>query len=716
MLLSCLIYVRRPRMLRLRMLRFPVLPGLYLVSAVLSAASPISLLAQQAAPPSPPSTVPATPQPAQPQAVHLKDYSVPRAAFPRVLQPYTPQEVAKPNLGNSPRIDSLMRDGKIYLSIDDAVALALENNLDLDIARYNLNIADADLLRAKSGASILGVNTGIVQNTPGGGVGGLGGTVGSGTGGTTVAAGGAGTGTNGLVSSTLGIGAPITSFDPALTATVQLDKNDTESVSVFSPVPVVAQNTYTSNFGYTQGFEWGGALTGAFNNTHLTTNNPTSLLTPQLGSSFQFRFTQNLLQGFGFLPNTRFIRIARNNREISDVAFRLQIITTVDQIENMYWDLVYAYENVRVQQESLTYAQKALDDSKRQAQVGTVPPIQVVSSQSTVATGQQNLIVAQNNLQLQQLLMKNALSRSIEDPVLAEADVIPTSIFLVPQEEPVTPIQDLINDALRHRAELVESRIDLQSRDINTKAVRNAMLPTLQAFAYYGGSGVGGDVNALVPTCSATSGSFCFNPAKAPPPFQNSNSVGYGGTLNQLVNSTSPDKGVGLALNIPLRNRLAQSNQVRAELEYRQAQVRQLQLENQVRIEVRNAQFDVRQNRVSVQAAQSAVDLARQTLDADQQKLKVGLTTQTAILQDAATLTTGESNLVSAKAAYEKSRIELDRATGLLLDHAGIDVADATRGQVTHLPNVPYVAPRQDAQPEAPQAPNPETQPPGGQM
>ena len=184
------------------------------------------------------------------------------------------------------------------------------------------------------------------------------------------------------------------------------------------------------------------------------------------------------------------------------MAFRLQVITTVDQIENMYWDLVYAYENVRVQQESLTYAQKALEDSKRQAQVGTAPPIQVVSSQSTVATDQQNLIVAQNNLQLQQLLMKNALSRSIEDPLLAEADVIPTSVMLVPPQEPVIPIQDLINDALQHRAELVESRIDLNSRDINIKAVRNAMLPTLQAFAYYGGSGVGGDVNPAVPNCA----------------------------------------------------------------------------------------------------------------------------------------------------------------------------------------------------------------------
>jgi len=388
------------------------------------------------------------------------------------------------------------------------------------------------------------------------------------------------------------------------------------------------------------------------------------------------------------LPNTRFIRIAKNNREISDVAFRLQVITTVDQVENMYWDLVYAFENVRVQQESLTYAQKALDDTRSQVKVGTVPPIQLVSAQSTLATDQQNLIVAQNNLQLQELLMKNAITRSIDDPVLAEADVVPTSTMEVPQEEAVVPIQDLINDALQHRAELVETRIDLNSRDINYKAVRNAMLPTLAAYAYYGGSGVGGDLNSQ---CT-----FGGNPCTAPPVFNGQNSVGYAGTLNQLVNSTAPDKGIGLSLNIPIRNRVAQSNQVRAELEYRQAQVRQHQLENQVRIEVRNAQFDVKQNRAAVQAAQSAVDLARQTLDADQQKLKVGLTTQTVILQDAATLTTGESNLVSAKAAYEKSRIELDRATGLLLEHEGIDVADATKGEVTHLPNVPYVAPRQD--------------------
>jgi outer membrane protein len=682
---------------------------LWTALAILACVQSSPLLCAQDVPAAP--TPQAAPPPAQPQQVHLQDYSKPRSAFPHFLQPYQSQEVAQPNLANAPRIDSLMRDGKVYLSIDDAVALALENNLDIDIARYNLNIADTDYLRAKSGASILGVNAGIVQNTPGGGVGGLGGTVGSGTGGTTVAPSGVGTGTNGLVSSTLGIGSTITSFDPIVTSTLQLDKNDSESVSSLAPVPILAQNTYTANFAYTQGFQWGTALSVGFNNTHVTTNSPTSLLTPDLASNFQFRITQNLLQGFGSLPNLRFIRIAKNNREISDVAFRLQIITTVDQIEDMYWDLVYAYENVRVQQEALTYAQKALTDTKQQAQVGTVPPIQVVSAQSTVSTDEQNLILAQNNLELEKLLVKNALSRSIEDPMLAEADVIPTSTMQVPQEEAVVPIQELINEALAHRAELVESRIDLNSRDLSSKAVRNAMLPTLDAFAYYGGSGVGG--NVALPACPAgTASPTCFT--TLPPPFQTTNTVGYGGTLKQLVNSTAPDKGIGLTLSIPLRNREAQANQVRAELEYRQAQVRLHQLENQVRIEVRNAQFDVKQNRASVQAAQYAVDFSRQTLDADQQKLKVGLTTTTAILQDASVLTTSESNLVSAKAAYEKSRVELDRATGLLLDHSGIDIADATRGQVTHLPKVPYVEPRQDVNPAGPPAQSPQSS--GGQL
>ena len=680
----------------------------------------ISSFAQQAssnpqtAPQASAVVLPQSPQPvaAQGSGDIVKDYSKPRSSFPNVLAPYRPGVVPPPNLKNTTRIDQLLHDGKIMLSINDAIALTLENNLDIVLARYNLNIADTDVLRAKGGANILGVNTGIVQNTPGGGTGGLSGNVGSGTGGTSVAAGGVGTGTNGLVSSTLGIGAPITSFDPTVTATLQMDRDLAESSSVLTPVPVVNTNTGTANFSYLQGFHWGTDLSVGFNNSHITTSNPTSSFTPSLASSFQVKVSQELLQGFGFLANTRFIRIAKNNREISDVAFRLQIITTVDQIENLYWNLVYAYENVKVQQEALAFAQQTLEDNKRQVQFGTMAPIQVVNAQSVVSTDQQNVILAQTNLELQELLMKNALARDLEDPTLAAAEVIPTSVMQLPPQEPLAPMKDLINDALAHRAELSESRIDLNSREINNKAVRNAMLPTLSAYAYYGGSGIGGNVSpvTLPPACLSPASALgkCFSPETAAPPFRNGGPVGYGSTLDQLVTSAAPDKGLGLTLNIPLRNRVAQADQVRAELEYRQAQVRLQQLENQVRIEVRNAQFDTQQNRASVDAAQAAVDFQRQTLDADQKKLAVGVGTSTAVLQDQSALTTAESNLVSAMAAYEKAQVEMDRATGLLLDHAGIIMADAERGQVTQMPNVPYVAARENPQSVMPPAQQPQ--------
>jgi outer membrane protein len=641
----------------------------------------------------PASTPVQAPQPQQ----FATDYTKPRSHFPNPLAPYEPRHVPPPGLNNTPRIEQLMHNGKIMLTIDDAVALALENNLDIAIARYTLNIADTDVLRAKSGANILGVPFGVVQNTPGGGVGGLGGTVGSGIGGTSVAAGGIGAGTNGLVSSTLGIGSPISSFDPILTGTLQWDHNDTLASSVFTGVPVLAQNTQNYNFAYSQGLQSGTNLSVGFNNSRITTNGPFTNFSPLINSGFQFRMTQHLLQGLGFVPNTRFIRIAKNNREISDVAFRLQTITTVDQIENMYWDLVFAYENVRVQQESLAFAQKTLSDTQKQVQIGSLAPIEVVRAQSTVATDQQNLITAQNNLQLQQLLMKNALSRNLHDPTLADAEVIPTSTMQLPEQEPVIPTEDLVNDALGHRAELAESRIDLSNREINNKAVRNAQLPSLDLFAYYGGSGLGGAQNptnlcANQPPDVRSLG-FCSGPPSTIPP---SPTVSYGSALNELVNSSAPDKGLGVTLNIPLRNRDAQANQVRAELEYRQAQMRLQQIENQIRIEVRNAQFTLQQNRAAVAAAQAAAELGRTSLDAEQKKLNLGASTSTLVLQNESALATNESNLVSAMAAYEKSRIELDRATGLLLDHAGIVMADAERGQVTHMPNIPYVAPRKD--------------------
>ena len=318
------------------------------------------------------------------------------------------------------------------------------------------------------------------------------------------------------------------------------------------------------------------------------------------------------------------------------------------------------------------------------------------------------MIVAQTNLELQQLLMKNALSRTLVDQRLIDAEVIPTDTMRITSEEQAGPSQqDLVNDALNHRPELLESRIDLSSREVSLKAVKNTLLPSVDLFAYYGGSGLAGVANPA---------SICGNPGSNPifctPPTDVQPPTGYGHAFNQLFNSTAPDKGIGLSVNIPIRNRTAQANQVRSQLEFRQAQLRLQQVENEIRIEVRNAQFALQQNRANVAASQAAVDLAQQSLDAEQKKFALGASTTTLVLQQSSSLTQAKSNLVAARATYEKSRVELDRATGLLLEHNGVDLADAESGVVTRMPAVPYVTPRTEAMPIAtPPAPSETNQP-----
>ena len=646
-----------------------------------------------------PAAVPQAPSAttAQPQPFLADEYAKPHSHFPNPIAPYTSRKTPAPNVTNTPRMDQLLKAGKLMLSMNDAVTLALENNLDIAISRYNLSIADTDILRTKAGAAVLGVNSGVLLGTPGGGVGGLGAatTLSGGAGGTQGGLGGAGSGTLGIVSSTLGIGSPISSYDPILTGTLQIDRFNQKASSAFTGVPTLNQNTGTVDFAYNQGFATGTNLSVGFNNTRVTTNSPFTTLSPTLNSNFKMTLTQHLLQGFGFLPNKRFIIIAKNNRELTDVAFRLQITTTVDQIENIYWDLVNAYENVKVQQDALALANKTLSDNKKQVEIGTLAPIEIVRAQSQVATNQQSLIVAQTNLELQQLLIKNALSRTLVDQSLVDAEVIPTDTVRLPATEPVTPGQDLVNDAISHRPELAESRIDLNSREVSMRAVKNSLLPSVDLFAYYGGSGLGGSQNST---------NVCGNPGSIPgfctPPNETVPPVSYGGTINQLFNSTAPDKGVGISLNIPLRNRTAQANQIRSQLELRQAQMRLQQVENEIRIEVRNAQFALQQDRASVDAAQAAVALALQSLDAEQKKYALGASTTTLVLQQQSALTQARSNLVSALTTYEKGRVELDRATGLLLENNNIDLADAQTGVVTKTPSVPYVQPRSEAAPE----------------
>lgn len=635
----------------------------------------------------------------------LQDYSKPKSAL-NPIAPYTGRTVPQPNLSNSVRVDSLIKNGKMMLSLNDAIALALENNLDLAIARYNLDIADTDLLRTRAGGAARGVSTGIVQGTPGGTTATTAAS-GAGTGGTTTAAGGAGTGTGGLVQSTLGtVGSNIDSFDPFITASGQFERLiSPQANTIFAGASVINQNTSQANFGYQQGFSSGTLFSVSFNNSRQTTSSPNTELNPLLNSSIRFSIRQHLLQGFGFGPNLRFIRTAKNNREISDISFRDQVITTVSQIENIYWNLVSGYEDLRAKQRALDLANKLLSDNQKQVQIGTLAPIEVVSAQSEVAARKQDLIISQTNLQLQQLQIKNALTRNTSDPLLTEAEVIPTDTMRLADVEPVEPTEDLVREALAHRPELAEAQIDLTNRDITKKAAKNALLPTLDAVAFYGASALGGDQNPLN-TCGVSPSIFC-----SPPGTIGSN--GLGSTFGNLFNSTAPDKGIGFNLTIPIRNRAAQADQVRSELEYRQAQMRLAQLQNTIRIEVRNAQFAVQQNRARVDAATTGRKLAAETLDAETKKYALGASTSFNVLQDQRDLATAESNLVAATSAYEQSKVELDRVTSRTLESLGIEIEDAVTGNVTRMPNAPGVMPRPDQSPTSQTAPaNPQQQQP----
>jgi outer membrane protein TolC len=596
-------------------------------------------------------------------------FEMPKSHDP--LNAYMSSEVPEPRLTNSPLLSQLIRDGKLQLSLKDAIRLALENNLDLAIARYNLPIANMDILRTKAGGIFRGVNTGVVQGTPGGGVGGFGaGAPGAGAGGTTGGAGGAGAGASGLVQSTLGTGTAVSSYDPIITGLVGAEHQTSPlaNLTIYG-VPLLQLNTGQASVSYSQSFATGTSLSVQFNNSRQTTNSPYFNLSPVLGSMYRVTIQQQLLAGFGFGPNLRYLRIANNNRKISDIAFKDQVITTVTQVENIYWDLVSAYEQAQVSEESLKYAQQSFDTAKKQLQLESIPEMDVMRAEAEVSKRDQDLTVARTTLQLQELLIKNALTKSLDDPVLEAMPVIPTDQLESTQARAPQAVQDLIAQALHDRPELAESDVDLVNRQISNKAARNALLPSLSLVGFYGGSGLAGPLNPVYDVLGVP------NSSTVP--------VDFGGALENTFNNTAPDYYIGVNLNIPIRNRVAKSDQYRSELEYRQAQLRREQLRKQIRIEVRNAQYALEQTAARVDAARKARDLAQRTFEIMQkeQTLGAGSTFQTLAAQR--DLAEAELDLVTAMTVYEKAKVELDRATGDALEHNGIMIQDAIAGTVS---------------------------------
>jgi outer membrane protein TolC len=640
------------------------------------------------------------------------DYSKPAPLLPNPFARYLPKDVPPPAFTNAPKIEQLIQNGKLMLSLNDAIAIAVADNLDIAVARYNLPIADTDILLTKAGGAPRGVNAGVVSNTPGGGVGGIGsGVTGAGAGGTTAGAGGAGAGAGGIVGSTSGAGPQPDNFDPILSGNFQINHaTSPQTTTILTGTNVLTQNQGFADFGYTQGFSPGTLLNVVINNARSTSNSLRTAANPLLNSNFTATVRQHLLQGFGPSLNTRFIRQAKNNRRITEQGFREQVISTVSQIENIYWDLVNAYQDVKVKERSLGLAQKTLSDNQKQVQIGTLAPLDVVRAQSSVASAEQDLIVSRTNLQLQQLTMKNALTRNLPaNSQLMQVEVIPTDTVAIPEQENLLPVDDLIRQALDNRPEFIQQKINLQNSEINLQGTRNGMLPTVDLVGFYGATSLAGVQNPGL-TCAvgqspATTG--CLPPGTIP--------GGFGDVFTNLFNSTGPNKGVGINVQIPLGNRAAQATQVRSQLEYRQSQLALKSLENQIAIQVRNDQFTVQQNRARVAASQKARELAAQTLDAEQKKYNLGASTYLAVLQDERDLAQAESALVSAMTNYAKSRVQLDRDTAQTLERNNIKLDEAVTGQVRTAPSVPGVVSNPTALQEMNTPPNqqqPNQQPP----
>jgi outer membrane protein TolC len=417
------------------------------------------------------------------------------------------------------------------------------------------------------------------------------------------------------------------------------------------------------NISYQQSFATGTTVTFESQDNRQTTNSIFSNLSPSLGSYYRVTVQQQLLSGFGLGPNLRFLRIARNNKKISDIAFKDQLVATVTQIADMYWDLVSAYEAERVTEQSYAFAQQSLSNAQKQLQLEAIPAMDVMRAEAEVTRRDQDLLIAKTTLQLQESLMKNAITKNLDDPALESMPVIPTdrSEMVGPQTE--QSVQELIDEALKDRPELAESDIDLVNRQISRQAAKNNLLPQVSLVGFYGGTGLAGELNPAY---------YTENTSTQP--------TSFWGAFENSFNGTSPDYFVGVNVNIPIRNRVAKADQYRSELEYRQAELRMQQLKKQIRIEVRNAQYALEQSQARVQAAQKARDLAQRTFTIMQKEQDLGAGSPFQTLTAQRDLALAELDLVNANTAYQKSKVELQRATGTTLADNGIEVQKAVDG------------------------------------
>jgi outer membrane protein len=598
------------------------------------------------------------------------------SVWQRATRPYAPRPIPPVDLANSPRLDQVLRAGNIYLSLSDAIALAIENNLDVELERYNLPTADSELLRAKGGGLLRGLSYNLAEAPVG--VGGPASPLVTSAASSNLSVGSVPTNPSelGVLAEQqtnlsilgnipLSSGPPIPQFDPALTAQLDWMHQSTPQTSAsVAGSNALTSNTTLANLGYSQGFGPGTQLTAAFDNSRQTLNSNRSAYSPFTTSSFGFTITQPLARGFGLAVNRRFIRIAKNERKIADLLLRQQLIATVYGVVRLYTDLVALFEDVKVKEETLAAAEKLHSDTKAQVEEGTQAQIELTRANAQVFSIRQDLINSRGLLEEQEAIVKSVITRrSASRPEILNARIVPTDSLNLPEKDDVRPLQDLLAEAFAGRPDLRQAGVQVENSQISLEGSRNALLPELDLVGVAQNSALAGQQNPIGPA--------------ADPNFVG----GYGSALEQLATRKYPTYGIGIQLTLPLRNRVAQADVARDEIQMRQTEIRMQQLRNQAQLEVEDALVAMRKARASYEAATETQALQQESLEAEQAKFQVGASTSFFIIQYESYLAQAKSTVVVAKGAYLKARAALERAVGTILDEHHVAIDQAIRGR-----------------------------------
>jgi len=611
---------------------------------------------------------------AQTPEINIETPPAPPVVGPLLRPFHMERRVVSPAvLEDTPRLESLIRAGNLYLSVQDVIALALENNVDIAIQRYGPYLAREVLRRAQGGGFLRSVGQPISPGPVSVSLEGVNvNAVGLPESGSGVGSGG------GIV---IQLGTPPPNLDPVLFAYANFQHSTTPLSNVFlSQIPFLLNDSRFYQAGYSQSFVSGTSAQLTFASYRNSLNSPANVINPFTSGYLDLYVTQNLLQGLSVAVNNRNIRVAKNNMKVTDLQLKRQVITTVSAILNLYWDLVSFNDDVRIKQQALDTAQQLYDGNQKQLELGTLPAIEVTRAAAEVSAAKQNLLIAQTNVAQQETVLKNALSRNgAASAMLDDVHIIPLNHIIVPSSEELKPEKELIGEALQKRPEIEQTKINIESSLINLGGTKNTLLPVLQAFVEFTDNGLTGEPNTLG---GGENGS-------APPILVG----GYGNLLGQIFRRNFPNYSAGFSLNITFRNRQAQADYVTDQLSLRQSQLQYQKTANQVRVDVKNAIIGLQQARARYETAAATRTLAQQTLEAEQNRFRFGESTIAAVVQAQRDLAVDQSAEIQAMANYTHARVAFDEAVGQTLDANGISMEEASAGRVARPSTLPAQLP-----------------------